>query len=66
MTKTILPLLKAIRRDVRGATAIEYGMLVSMLGLLLYASSGFAGTSVINMWETVSSKSSTVLNGSAS
>ena len=48
------PLLKALLRHDRGATAIEYGMICALIVVAMIASlNGFAGKT-ISMWNNIS------------
>ena len=49
--------LSALRRDERGATAVEYGLIISMIVLAMVgALTNMAGVTG-NMWNTVSERS---------
>jgi len=51
-----------LRRDERGATAVEYGLIISMIVLAMVgALQGVAGTTA-NMWNNVSNTVSTSSN----
>ena len=43
-------------RDRRGATAIEYGIIVGVLSLVIVAGVGTAGNSLQNFWMRIGSK----------
>jgi len=52
----MLRLMRALARDRRGATAVEYGLIVALVVLaMLAALSNFANVSV-GMWNNVSNK----------
>lgn len=52
----MLILMRALARDRRGATAVEYGLIVALVVLaMLAALSNFANVSV-GMWNNVSNK----------
>jgi pilus assembly protein Flp/PilA len=42
--------LGRLRRDKRGATAIEYGLIVALIGVAIMASLGSLGGGVGGMW----------------
>lgn len=41
---------RRLRRDDRGATAIEYGLIVALIGVAIMASLGSLGGGVGGMW----------------
>ena len=41
---------RRLRNDVRGATAIEYGLMVAIVGIGLLLSAEFLGEESIEMW----------------
>jgi len=52
----MLKILRALARDRRGATAIEYGLIVSLVVItMIVALTNFATVSV-NMWNNISNK----------
>ena len=52
----LVTILKAILKDTRGATAVEYGLIVAMIVLAMVAAlQGFAN-STIEMWDYVTEK----------
>jgi pilus assembly protein Flp/PilA len=52
----MLKLMRAIARDRKGATAIEYGLIVSLVIIaMIVALTNFANTSV-GMWNNISNK----------
>jgi len=56
--------LKTIVSDQRGTSTIEYGLILGLIVLALFAMlQAFAGQTV-NMWNTVSSKSSAAISKS--
>ena len=52
-------LLRRLRSDDRGATAIEYGLLVAIVGIGLLLSAQFLGDESIEMWYYLSSSVAT-------
>ena len=46
-------LLKALRRDPRGATAIEYGLLAALIAIALVAAFNALGLSLAGIFETI-------------
>ena len=55
-------LLKAILEDNSGATAIEYGLIVSLIVIALIASLNTFANETISMWGRVQSAMSSVVN----
>ena len=56
----MLKFMRALAHDARGATAVEYGLIISLVVLaMLTALTTFASTSV-KMWGTVANR---VING---
>jgi pilus assembly protein Flp/PilA len=52
----MLRLMRALARDRKGATAIEYGLIVSLVIIaMIVALTNFANTSV-GMWNNISNK----------
>jgi pilus assembly protein Flp/PilA len=52
-------MLNTIRRIVRsedGATAVEYGLIVSLIVLVMFAGLKNVGDGTVNMWNKVSNK----------
>ncbi len=47
-------ILKKIRKDESGATAIEYGLIAALVSVAAIAALGTMGTSLRTMFETVS------------
>ena len=52
-------LWRHLRSDDRGATAIEYGLLVAIVGIGLLLSARFLGDESIDMWHHLSSSITT-------
>jgi pilus assembly protein Flp/PilA len=49
-------ILKALRRDTRGATAIEYGLLAALISIALVAAFINMGLSLTGIFETIAAK----------
>ena len=50
---------RRLRSDVHGATAIEYGLMVAIVGIGLLLSADFLGNESIEMWLFLASSVST-------
>lgn len=50
---------RRLRNDVHGATAIEYGLIVAIVGIGLLLSADFLGNESIEMWLFLASSVST-------
>ncbi|MFM9978019.1 MAG: Flp family type IVb pilin [Sphingomonadaceae bacterium] len=50
----MLRLGRALARDKRGATAIEYGLIVSLIVVAIIASMNTVASNTIRMWNSVS------------
>ena len=48
--------LRAFRRDERGATAVEYGLIVSLIFIAIIVGVSNAASSTIRMWNNVASR----------
>jgi len=46
----ILTLMRRLRSDKRGATAIEYGLIVALIGVAIMSALGSLGGGVGGMW----------------
>lgn len=46
----------SLARDTRGATAIEYGLIISLVILAIMASMQLMATNIINVWNDIASK----------
>ena len=44
---------KRLRRDQKGATAVEYGLILALIFLAMVSGVGTFSNSVINTWDTV-------------
>lgn len=51
---------RRLRKDVRGATAIEYGLMVAIVSLSLLLSAQFLADEVNDMWELLGRSVSTL------
>lgn len=49
-------LIERLAQDERGATAIEYGLIISLIVIALIASMGNVANSTTNMWNNVSTE----------
>lgn len=49
----IISLLKEIGRDTRGATAVEYGLILAMIFLAIIASVQGVANNAIGLWTTI-------------
>ena len=49
-------LLRYLRRDQRGATAVEYGLILAMVVLAMFGALQSVGSSTSNIWNNVSTK----------
>lgn len=45
-----------ILRDIRGATAVEYGLILALIFLAVVGAIGTFSATTINMWDDVSEK----------
>jgi pilus assembly protein Flp/PilA len=52
----MLGLMRAVRRDKRGATAVEYGLIVALIFIAIVVAVGNAASSTINMWNNVANR----------
>ncbi len=53
----MLKLLRALKIDRKGATAVEYGLIVSLIVLAMLASLNGVANAAIGMWDHVSDTS---------
>ena len=51
---------RRLRDDVRGATAVEYGLMVAIVSLSLLLSARFLAEEINDMWELLGSSVSTL------
>ena len=54
--------LKRLLLDEQGASAVEYGLIVSMIVLAMLAGLGNFSTNVMRQWNLISQKSSEAMN----
>jgi pilus assembly protein Flp/PilA len=59
----LLTILQALVADKRGATAIEYGLILAMVFLAMVGAVQAFGNEVTNMFNDVSSKSVSAMQG---
>ena len=52
----MLDLIRRIRRCEQGATAVEYGLIVSLIVIAMFAALGNVAGSTTSMWYDVSNK----------
>lgn len=50
--------LRAILRDCRGATAVEYGLILALLVIAMIASLSTVATKTITMWNNIADTTS--------
>lgn len=49
-------LLRSLKRDARGATAVEYGLIIAMIVLAIMVAINTVATRTNNMWMNVANK----------
>ncbi len=54
--QAMLKFWRAFARNNRGATAIEYGLIVSLIFVGIIVAVNFAATSTISMWNNVATR----------
>ena len=54
--------LKRLLRDQRGASAVEYGLIVSMIVLAMLAGLGNFSGNVMRQWNMISDRTSEAMN----
>lgn len=59
----LLSILRTIAADQHGATAVEYGLILAMVFLAMLGAVSAFGTAVIDMFNNVSSKSVSAMQG---
>jgi pilus assembly protein Flp/PilA len=52
----MLGLLRAVARDNRGATAVEYGLIVALIFIAVAAAISNAAGATINMWTNIATR----------
>lgn len=55
--------LKAVLRDRTGSSAVEYGIILAMIALVVFFAIQGVASETITMWETVSTKSANAIAG---
>ncbi|MEJ2408819.1 MAG: Flp family type IVb pilin [Novosphingobium sp.] len=60
---TRLRTLSKIPRDTRGATSVEYGVILAMIVLVIFLAMQGLADETISMWDTVSTKSTNAISG---
>jgi pilus assembly protein Flp/PilA len=50
---TLQSLLNAVRSDERGATAVEYGLMVSLIAIVIIVAVALVGTNLSSVFNTV-------------
>lgn len=58
----MIEFLKKLGSDTRGATAVEYGLILALIFLALIAAVQAFGTETISMWTNVGAKVSAATN----
>ena len=58
-----MPLFKNLLRDMRGATAIEYGLILALIVIAMIAALGGLGSQNAFGWGAFSSKAITAMSG---
>lgn len=48
--------LMALRRDEKGATAIEYGLIAALIAVVIITAVGLVGTNLTGTFNTIASK----------
>jgi pilus assembly protein Flp/PilA len=52
----MLGLIRALARNKRGATAVEYGLIVALIFIAIVVAVSNAASSTINMWKNVANR----------
>ncbi len=60
----MLKLLRALMSDRKGATAVEYGLIVSLIVIAMIASLDGVADATIDMWDQVESETTEAMEGS--
>lgn len=58
----MLKLLRALMSDRKGATAVEYGLIVSLIVIAMIASLNGVADATIDMWDHVKSETTEAMN----
>tara|TARA_R110000787_G_scaffold16622_70_gene51975 strand:+ start:4034 stop:4333 length:300 start_codon:yes stop_codon:yes gene_type:complete len=64
--KQMLTFLRKFRKDDSGATAIEYGLIAALVSVAAITALGLMGTSLDNMFTTVSTELTNATNSASS
>jgi pilus assembly protein Flp/PilA len=56
MLTTIKTIIATLRRDEKGATAIEYGLIAALVGVVLATALGTMGTKLVSVFDTITGK----------
>ena len=59
----VINLLKNLKRDTKGATAVEYGIIIAMIVLAMMAALQGVGNAKTETWEEVEQASVDAMNG---
>ena len=59
----VINLLKNLKRDTKGATAVEYGIIIAMIVLAMMAALQGVGNANTETWEEVEQASVDAMNG---
>lgn len=59
MLTTILDLVTTLRRDTKGATAIEYGLIAALIAVVVIGAVTAVGTNLDSVFEAISGNLST-------
>lgn len=55
--------LKKVLHDTKGATAVEYGLIIGLVVLAVFVAIQGVATETIGMWNSVSTKSANAISG---
>jgi pilus assembly protein Flp/PilA len=56
MLNDIVAIVRAIRADEKGVTALEYGLIASLIAVAIIAAVGLVGTNLTAVFNTVAGK----------
>ena len=56
---TVVSLIKRLFRDTRAATAVEYGLIITMIVLAMVAALQDVASEIISMWQDVETEVTT-------
>jgi pilus assembly protein Flp/PilA len=54
--QAMLGRIRAFARDIKGATAVEYGLIVALIFIAVTAAIGNAAGATINMWTNIAAR----------